>query len=339
MKRYVPILISVFGATLAATAGAQDQGKLSGLIFGDFYQVFGHNDPTIEDLNGFWVRRVYLTYDKNIAEKFKARVRFEANSAGDFSSSSKLDPFLKDLYIAYVGDTYVATLGLQPTPTFGSVEDFHGYRYIEKTPLDLYKMADSRDQGISIAGKFPGDGKTSYVLMIGNDSGTGSETNKGKAFYIRLGHWFTDQIYVEGNADFRDKPGSEKWTTLSGFAGYKGEKINAGLVFANQQRDNTSGGDIDLTVWSFYVGFQATPEVKPFARVDFLSDAVPGASGISYLAIADNATPTLYIIGVEFKLADGVYLTPNVEIVNYRDAVGPTPDDIVIGRLTYFAKF
>lgn len=331
------VVPSLLVGTTVTTMG-QDQGKLSGLVFGDFYQVFGHSDPAIEDLNGFWFRRLYLTYDRSVAEKFKARVRFEANSPGDFSTSGVLDPFIKDLYVAYVDKAYEVTLGLQPTPTYTNIEDFHGYRYIEKTPLDLYKITDSRDSGLSFRGK-SGDGKTEYFLMIGNDSGTKSETNKGKAFYVRLGHWFNQNFYVEGTADFRDKPAGEEWTTLSGFLGYKQHKVNAGVIFGSQKRNDTSTGDVDLDLWSFYVGVQATDTVKPFFRVDFLSDPVPGASGISYLAIDDTATPTLYIIGVEFKLAEGVYITPNVEFVTYRDAAGPDPDDIVIGRLTYFAKF
>lgn len=323
----------------AVPAAAQDQGKFSGLIFGDFYQVFGHSNPAIEDMNGFWFRRVYLTYDRSIAEKFKTRIRFEANSPGDFSTSGALDPFLKDLYVTYVGELFQVTLGLQPTLTFANVEDFHGYRYIEKTPLDLYKMADSRDTGLSIRGKSAGDGRTQYAVMVGNDSGTKSETNKGKAIYLLVGHWFTDNLYVEGTADFRDKPAGEDWTTFTGFVGYKQGKVNAGLVYGSQDRNDTSSGDINLGVWSLYLGIQASETVKPFLRVDMLSDPVPGAAGISYLAIDPTATPTLYIIGIEFKLADGVYITPNVELVTYRDAAGPDPDDIVIGRLTYFAKF
>ncbi|MER3462170.1 MAG: hypothetical protein C4342_03980 [Armatimonadota bacterium] len=321
------------------TATAQDQGKFSGLVFGDFYQVLGHSDPTIEGLNGFWFRRIYLTYDRSITDKFKTRVRFEANSPGDFSTSGGLNPFLKDVYVTYVSKLFGVTLGLQPTPTFGNVEDFHGYRYIEKTPLDLYKMADSRDSGLAIRGKSAGDGRTQYAVMVGNDSGTKSETNKGKAIYLLVGHWFTENLYAETTADFRDKLGSEDWTTVTGFVGYKQGKVNAGLLYGNQERNNTSSGDVSLSVWSLYVGIQASETVKPFFRVDSLSGPVPGASTISYLKIDDTATPTLYIVGIEFKLADGVYLTPNVELVTYRDAAGPKPDEIIIGRLTYYAKF
>lgn len=322
----------------ATTAVGQDQGRFSGLVFGDFYQAFGHSDPAIEDMNGFWVRRMYLTYDRSFAEKFKARVRFEANSPSDFTTNGLLDPYLKDLYVTYVGKAIEVTLGLQPTPTYANIEEFHGYRYIEKTPLDLYKITDSRDTGLSLKGK-SGDGKTEYFLMIGNDSGTRSETNKGKAFYVRFGHWFNQDFYVEGTADFRDKPAGEDWTTLSGFLGYKKDRINAGVIYGSQKRNDTSSGDINLDLWSLYLGVQASETVKPFFRVDLLSDPVPGASTIGYLAIADNATPTLYVVGIEFKLADGVYITPNVELVTYREAAGPEPDDILIGRLTYYARF
>lgn len=322
-----------FLLSFAVDSRAQD--KFSGLVFGDYYWVGDHHVSTIDGMNGFWFRRIYLTYDRKLPENMDVRIRFEANSPGNFTGTDRLNPFLKDVYIRYTGKGYQVLLGLQPSPTFANIEDFHGYRYIEKTPADLYLIADSRDTGISLKGKSP-DGKTGYWLMIGNDSGTRAETNKGKAFYVTLNHWVTPEVYLEAYGDFRDKPGAEDWTTFSGFLGYKKGPVDAGLNYLYQKREVSGGPDINLDGASFYIGYQASKKVKPFFRVDVMNDPIPGANTISYIVLSPDAKPTLYIAGMEFRLTNNVYITPNVEWVTYRDG-SPNPGDDVIFRLTFYS--
>jgi len=72
--------------------------KISGLAFGDFYWAAASHDESLKDRNGYWFRRIYLTFDKAMAEQFDMRLRFEMNSAGDFTSNARLNPFAKDVY-------------------------------------------------------------------------------------------------------------------------------------------------------------------------------------------------------------------------------------------------
>jgi hypothetical protein len=336
MKRlsFAWLLPSLWLVLLIPSVDVKAQDKFSGLIFGDYYWVDNHHTSSIEGMNGFWFRRIYLTYDRKLPENMDVRVRFEANSPGNFTGTDRLNPFLKDVYIRYTGKEYQVLLGLQPTPTFSNIEDFHGYRYVEKTPADLYLIADSRDTGISIKGKTR-DGKTGYWFMVGNDSGTRAETNRGKAFYVNVNHWVTPEVYLEVYGDFRDKQGPNDWTTFSGFLGYKNRGVDAGINYLHQTRE-ASGPDLNLDGVSFYIGYQASKKVKPFFRVDVMNDPIPNANTISYIVLSPNAKPTLYIAGVEFKVTDNVRLTPNVEWVTYRDG-SPNPSDDVIFRLTFYS--
>lgn len=326
---------SCLAFVLLSAGFTQAQDKFSGLVFGDYYGVGDHHAPSIDGMNGFWFRRIYLTYDRKLPENMDVRIRFEASSPGNFTGTDRLNPFLKDVYIRYVGKDVQVLLGLQPSPTFANIEDFHGYRYIEKTPADLYLFADSRDTGISVKGKSR-DGKTGYWIMIGNDSGTRAETNRGKAIYGNLNHWLTSEVYLEAYGDFRDKPGPDDWTMFSGFLGYKKVPVDASIHYIYQTREVSGGPDLNLDGASFYIGYQASPKVKPFFRVDVLNDPIPSAGSISYIVLSPNAKPTLYIAGVEFKLTDNMRLTPNVEWVTYRDG-SPNPGDDVIFRLTFYS--
>ncbi len=329
-------------ALVACLAFAPDlalgQGKFSGVMFGDYYGVTNHHDSAVDGLHGLWMRRVYLTYDHNLPEAFAVRVRLEAANAGDFSTKSKMTPFIKDAYIKYGGSEFSVCVGLSPTPTWGNIEKFLGYRPVEKTPLDVFKMGSSRDTGVSINGKFGKGSKTGYRYMVGNDSGTSSEIDAGKAYYLSLDHQITPELYIEGYGDYHDKPGPDDWTTLQGFLGYKNGDVTSGILYAHQRREISGGSDIELTLISFYIGVRTSENTMPFFRVDRVSDPVPGADGISYFKMATTAAPTLYIAGVDFKLSENVHLVPNVELVTYRDpVVGPTPSNDVFIRLTFFA--
>jgi anaerobic selenocysteine-containing dehydrogenase len=115
--------------------------KISGLVFGDLYWNAAGHDESLKDRNGFWFRRIYLGFDKAMTEQLEMRVRFEMNSAGDFRSNAKLEPFAKDVYLRWkFADQHQTYLGLSSTPTWNVVEGFWSYRSLEKTALDLQRM-------------------------------------------------------------------------------------------------------------------------------------------------------------------------------------------------------
>ena len=121
------------------------QAQLKGYMFGEYYSVLNHNDSNIENRQGFWFRRIYFTYNGQLTDDIKMRLRLEMASPGDFTSSSKLTPVVKDAYLSAKLGGQSLLFGIISTPTWGStIEDFWGFRSVEKTPLDLYKMGLSR---------------------------------------------------------------------------------------------------------------------------------------------------------------------------------------------------
>ena len=92
------------------------EGKLSGLMFGDYYYALKNHDATVKNNNGFWFRRIYFTYDNTLTEKISMRFRLEMNSPGDFKTSTTLIPFVKDAFLSAKVGKQTLMLGLISTP-------------------------------------------------------------------------------------------------------------------------------------------------------------------------------------------------------------------------------
>ena len=312
---------------------------VSGLLFGDAYAVVAHHDSTIDGANGFWLRRGYLTLDFAVAERWSARFRFEVNSPGDFATNAKLAPFVKDAYVAWKRDGHELYFGISPSPTFDLVEDFWGYRSVEKTPLDLYRVGSSRDFGVAYRGR-AGGGTLSYHAMLGNGAGEGAETGEGKKAMLSVALRPNPHVIIEAYADFEDRPESADRTTYHGFVGFRGARFRSGAEYASQDRQVAGGADQTLAVGSVFGVWDWSAQASLLARVDRAFDGNPEAGQIPYLGLAENTKFDLALVGVEYRLHSAISLIPNVEYVAYRETNGiPPPDDDVIARLTLYVRF
>lgn len=339
--RCISLLVVLVVVSSCSTAEA-GEGKISGQVFGDYYYVIANNAPLFEDQNGFWFRRIYFTYDNALNDDFSSRFRLEMNSPGDFTGSSKLEPFIKDMYLQYtVGKTQVL-LGFSSSPIWGqTVENSWGYRHLEKTPLDLHKMGSSRDFGLAVKGKVAED-KVGYHVMIGNGASTGTETNKYKQVQGALVVYPTPGFLIEAFGDYRGGRFETSVSTVQGFAAYTRDAWRAGILFAHQVR-SSPGGDLELDVGSAYVVVKVSGVVSLLVRADRMFDPNPAGFTISYIPFDPSAKSTLLLGGVDFgDVASGVHVIPNLEVVVYDEiegSPGNTPDTDVIGRVTFYWKF
>ncbi len=336
-------LILVAGLVLAMASGlfAQKEGKISGYMFGDYYYMAANHDADVEGANGFWLRRIYLTYDRALDKQFAVRFRLEMNSAGDFSSKSKLTPVVKDAYLKWKKNQHSIYLGISSTPTWDLVEHFWGYRSVEKTPLDLQKFGSSRDFGVAFKGSFDSEKKFGYHLMFGNGSSNASENNDGKKVMLALTAEPGNGIVLQGYVDFEERPGQTDRYTVQAFAGYKQEAFRIGAQFAHQNRQVGPGlDDLKLQIFSVFGAARLSPKTWGFARVDRQFDPNPAGAKISYIPFDPTSKSTFVVAGVDYRPISNVHLMPNAEFVFYDDnAAGTSPDTDFIPRLTFFYKF
>lgn len=313
-----------------------ERTSISLLAFGDYYAVLEHHDESIEGNHGFWLRRINLTFDQKISDRLSARLRFEAANPGDFASGSNLEPFVKDAWVRWRRSEQVdLTVGIAPTPSYDSVEAYWGYRSVEKTPLDLHRWLATRDFGVLLAGRMAADSRIRYKAMVGNGSGTGTETNSGKHGALLVGFAPSDSSVIELFGDFEDRPAESDRTTFQAFFGLRRPGYRLGAQLGRQNRE-TAAGDDSFSLASAFAIWEAREKLNAILRVDRLFDPSPEGDRIPYLPFDPAASEsTLLIAGLDFALHKNLGIIPNVEWVMYDGNAG----DDVIPRITFYYSF
>lgn len=308
----------------------------SGYMMGDYYYVAQNNNAEIEGQNGFWFRRIYFTQDNKLSDEFQVRLRLELGSPGDFTSSSKIEPFLKDGYLKWMKSGHSITFGLSSTPTFEYIESIWGYRSVEKTPADIYKLGSSRDFGLSFQGKLDQAKKISYNFMVSNGSGTKAETSKGKKVMFALGYQLTSSFSFEFYSDYDDRPGKANRNSFQGFLAYKTKNYRLGLQLLQQKRQQDRGEDQEIRMLSVFGATKLKEKLWTFARFDRSFDPVPEGPTISYLPVNGSSKFNFLVAGIDFRPIPQVQLMPNVEMVFYDKSNGVRPGTDIIPRFSFY---
>jgi hypothetical protein len=351
MRIALVLLLLIVGATPAAAqtppppaqpAAAEPAHHFSGLVFGDYYGFAQHHLPEWQGQQGFWLRRIYFTYDHRLSPQIAMRLRLEMNSNGTLEGGL-LTPYVKDAYLKWsFAERHQFTLGIQPSLTFDFGESVWGLRHIEKAPLDLYRVDSSRDPGVTLAGALNEGETIKYQVQFGNDAGHESETDRSKAVRLAMRYETNPGWSLEGVFGEYFRQEDAKRTLAQVFAAYQGSKGRAGFQYSFQKRRapvGTSDPDVNLDIYSGFGVYHLKPEkTSLFARVDRFDDPCADCGDIDYLPIATNSPFTLIIAGLEYYLHPAVRLSPNIEYVAYSAPAGQAlraSNDMAL-RLTFY---
>lgn len=347
MKRAGYLCIAVV-FLLATNAYGQlsvgENGTLKGLAYTDYYWFAQSHNESFEGQNGFWFRRIYLTYEHDLGDSFSSRVRLEMSNPGDLSSGGKMSAVVKDAYLKWSNDQHQILAGISGSPTFGLTEDIWGYRAIEKAPQDLFGFGSSRDFGIAFKGALGNEERWNYHFFVGNGNSNGTEINKGKKVMGALGYYITDNWVVQGYFDYNstgEEPGARDHYTLQGLTGYESDEFNVGVLYARQHLEALLGaGPTELDLVSVFANAKLNNKLQGFIRADHLLDPYAEGPSNSYLPMSDQGKPLFLVGGIDINLAEQVHLIPNIESVLYRvDEQGNSPDADIVPRLTLFYSF
>lgn len=339
MKRNRTALMLMILAMALSAAGLKAEGKISGLMFGDYYYVLGQHNEALERNNGFWLRRVYFTYDNALSDRFAMRFRLEANSPGDFKTASTLIPFVKDAHLTHKLGKHTLMLGLIGTPLYDNLDEYWGYRPMEKTPIDLFKFGNSREFGVGLKGPIDAKGKLTYTLVAGNGDGLKSEIGRGKAVYGRLNFQPSKALFLELYADYTHLGPETSFNIFQAFAGLKGDWGRAGLHFG-LRHFKADWGSSDLKFISLFGVHKLSPKLDLVGRFDRLLDPNPSGSKIDYIPMADNEVANVVLAGLGWSLSENVKVIPNLKCVFYdRPENGERSAADLYAYLTLYFKF
>lgn len=335
------IFLILFCSSLLSPLSVLAEGKISGMVFGDFFWNAKNSNNALEGNTGFWIRRGYLTYDHTFDEDFSGRFRLEINSPDLTQASSNTTPYVKEANLQWKPNAHALQIGMVTTPTWvGIVEDHWGYRSVERTPLDLQRFGTAVDLGLGTKGTFGEEERYGYHLVVGNGSGTRSEANTtaDKKFY---GAFFVKPVkalVLQTYADVEVGDGNGDRYTFYGFSGYTKENWRTGLLFAYRVQ-RIAGPDQKFEILSGYGALKIADKFWTFARADHLFDPNPDGNNIQYLPLNTTADPTLILAGLDYEPVKDIHLIPNIESVVYETVNGVRPGSELITKMTFYWKF
>lgn len=307
---------------------AQDstsKGKISGFMFSEFY--YNLQRDTInsvpyrayggpEGLNGFQFKRIYFTYDYNISKKFSTRFRLEGSQT-ELYGNSRIGVFVKDTYISWnnIFKGSDLTVGIQPTLAYTATDKIWK-RYIERTIMDINNVVDSRDFGVSLNGNFDEQGKASYGLMFGNNSGVNlNDNDKYKRVYVHFAFNPVKTLYLTLFSDFRGQSEGRHQYTEALMAAYKKDnEVCFGIeTFWDRRKNFKDEGNVienhDRYGISVFSWKSFNNLVSVFGRFDYFHSNLISSNG--------SNSRNLYIFGVEFRPDENVYISPNAAIETF----------------------
>ncbi|MBI5711395.1 MAG: hypothetical protein HZC42_14010 [Candidatus Eisenbacteria bacterium] len=329
------------------------RGKISGVVFGDYYgnlagdprhaysssgadsgraNIDNSGKPITRDLNGFQIRRIYFQLDNDLSIRVSTRFRLEADGRS-LASDGKLGVSVKGAYLQVRrvcprGDLF---FGVISTPTFDGVEEFWQYRSVEKTLTDFRGLGGSTDLGAALRGSFDPDRRFGYALMVGNGAGQKPEDNRYKRLYaslpVRAG-----ALRIEPYADYESAAGGRDRATYKLFVGYEPGRAAIGVELLDRVDHRSAGGNQEPVGASLFVRGAPREQLAAFARVDLYR---PDRRA------ADRVDSQLWIAGLDWQPFRDVHFMPNLEAVQYRArgaAVAPAHHDLQ-ARLTISYKF
>lgn len=344
---------------LQAQESDKPSGKLSGVFFMDYYYNLQRDTGIAnlkntmfkgdEDLQGFQIRRINITYDYKFNAKFSSRFRLESDEANfttnlSGNKANKFGMFVKDAWVRwnYAG-SHELYFGIQGPPSFEISEKFWGNRYIEKTIMDGRGICSSRDLGLSLKGKVLSSGKVLYWVMLANGSPSLPEADKYKRYYGHLEIKPIDGMAITLYADYQARAAKAN-AFLAGnslpngiltsalFAGYqKKDKLSFGAEAYYMMTENgtklpdsyTSMNGYGLSVFGTY---WFAKQWNAFARYDLFE---PNSDE----AVAFDSR-NLAIGGIGFKPSENFVISGNVVMESFEQPDNYTIKSSVTPRIT-----
>ena len=344
LKSYQCLLFAMAIVLSSVSLSWSQNGKISGYYIGDYYYLASAHNEDWQGRHGFQYRRIYLNYDKGVADDLAIRLRFEMNSPSfNAKEQGKIAPFVKHGYLKWSNSDWRTTsyFGLVGTPTFATVEKIWGYRSVAKTLEDLHKLGSSTDFGVAIKGNFDTDKKFSYHAMLGNGAGTKGEANSDKKAYLSLTARPVEGLIAEVYGEFGTGADQTSNYMFHGLLGYQKDRLNLGLLVSNKTKQKGKGKEDETRLaGSVFGSMQLGDKLTALGRIDRNFDPHATGEKISYLPHADTAASNTIILGVDWSPAANTHIIPNLVAILYDEPEkGNKPDMDLQPRLTLYYKF
>lgn len=272
-------LVGLFGLTSVAAQAASDDTRISGKMYFNFSQI----DQTGGDAgdvdvsgHGLDVKRFYLGVGHDLDDTWSLHLTTDFNYV---SHDGETNLFVKKAYVqGRFSDAAVLRVGSAGTPWIGLVEDYYGYRYVEKSLIDRVGFGSSADWGVHLGGELGGTGRFNYAVSVVNGAGyKHAERSKGTDVAARIGYQPVPGLIL-ALGGYRGKRGQEteqhdalhtaKRTDLMLAWARDGFRLGAEYFRADNWNQVLSPRSDKASGWSAWSSLEVGPATALFVRYD-----------------------------------------------------------------------
>ena len=294
IKKWHIMLLLTFSTLIA-----QD---INGKVFFDYT-----NSDDSAQVDGFALKRVYLTFSKSISEELSVSIQTDVDT-----NSSPQNIYLKNAKVDWKTLNGKVVIGLQGMNMFKVQETNWGKRYLDKTIMDRFKYSSAADMGI---GYYQSKDKFHGSILVTNGAGyKKSETDSHKKLSLQLiygntnltksdgfniGAVFSHEPYDrDGEVTIPEEPAGEYTKKVFGvFGGYAKEKLRLGAEWNQLKDSGLLGGNYNDSLTSLYLNYSIKAKQTLVAKYDMVSG---------------NADTNYALIAMEFAPTNGLMVSPNI---------------------------
>ena len=274
--------------------------------------IAGYSIFDMHETDGFDIKRAYFQYTDDISDELFFKIRFDVGRDSD-GDDTKLSAYIKNAYVDWSAyNSVLLSLGLISTNTYGVQEKNWGYRFIDKSVFDKYKMTNTADFGIGMAYQTGSLGVS--VQLLNGEGYKNIDADGEQSVYFRAMYGEKNLVKNSGY-NFGLVGSNSESSDMSGyFAGWSSDKIRIG--FESGSYDNN--GVVEEAT-GLYANYSICDKCNIFIRHD-LND----------LDVDDPIDPIEQtMVGMVWNPTKGLYMSPNIAI----------SDDVNTYRLTWMFKY
>lgn len=291
------------GHRLDALEELVDNTHVGGKMYANFTQVNQTSNGVDTDASGIGldVTRFYLTIDHTFNDIWSANLTTDFNYE---SNDGETQLYVKKAYVqGKFSELATLRVGSASTPWIPFVEDWYGYRYIEKTLVDRADFGDSADWGVHLKG---GSGMFNYQVSAINGAGYKNPSRSNHVdFTARVGVQPIDGLML-GIGLYNGDLGEDTATTPALHTAQRydamaawhhdGLRLGAEWFTANNWNDVLTPANDSASGWSAWGSYDFGPAAL-FARYDRVKPSKD---------LDPSLTDTYWNAGVSFPVTNGV---------------------------------
>ncbi|NLT51263.1 MAG: hypothetical protein GXX85_10130 [Ignavibacteria bacterium] len=299
------LLTMIFGAVL--TAQDKSAEKITGQIFFDYTNTLSKEAGKTN--HEFEFTRIYFGYENAVSDEIKYYFLIDADRTD--ADNQRLEVFIKNAKIDWITKYGTIMIGMQGMNMFTLQEANWGYRFIEKSVMDVKGFSSSADIGIAYANKITKE--LDVKFMVTNGGGfKKAEADKYKKYSLNLGFGENKLASKEGyniGTSVSVEPvkinDNLEYTTVYGvFGGFQFGGFRMGAEF--DQKFSKTSANVSKTemIISAYANYSIIENLDVFGRADIYD---PNSK--TY-----NDGENYFIGGFNYNASKGLSVAPNIRV-------------------------